>query len=46
MVHFYTPISLLKLYVSVRGNQPKLKQFKIHAAVNALGSVVDKQYPR
>ena len=40
MVRFHTPISLLKLYVSVRGNQPTL----IHAVVNYLGSVVVDKY--
>ena len=36
MVCFHTLISLLKLYVSVTG-----EQFKLHTVVNALGSVVD-----
>ena len=28
MVCFHTPISLIKLYVSVRGNQPTLNNLK------------------
>ena len=42
MVGFHTPISLLNLYVSFRGNQPTLNNLKyVHKVVNALGSVVD-----
>ena len=42
MVRFHTTISLLKLYVSVRGNQRTLNNLKyIHAVINTLGSVVD-----
>ena len=37
MVGFHTPISLLKLYGTT-----VTERFKIHAVVNALGSVVDK----
>ena len=36
MVCFHTLISLLKLHVSVTG-----EQFKLHTVVNALGSFVD-----
>ena len=42
MVRFHTPISLLKLYVSVRGNQRTLNNLKsIHTVINTLGSVLD-----
>ena len=42
MLCFHSHIFLLKLYVSVRGYQPTLNYlFRIHADVDALGSVVD-----
>ena len=44
MVRFHTPVSLLKVYVCVRGNQPTLNNLKyvyVHAVVNNLGSVVN-----
>lgn len=40
MVRFHWPISLLKLYVSVRENSADTEQFKILPFVNAPGSVV------
>ena len=43
MVGFHTPISLLKLYVSLRGNQPTLNNLNyMQSVINALGFVVDK----
>ena len=38
MVYFHSPISLLKVYASVGGNDTE--QFKIHTVMNAPGSVI------